>query len=506
VEKITLLRTGTPWIDLGVVSLWDYLESQHPKHKKGLTLKLPNRVQIELTPQELTFSGDIGDINRELSKCLDFLKNQSLGKSDLGRFYWTGIASVFTGQVKGQPAISGFFSLPKYAKKGICDFCGKESSVRKAGAAHQPLIVTSEKFSSFFSNLRGEMVICENCSLASKLTGLKLFFSQQIVDRASSIWNVSLIEGADLIKLYKGIRRFSSLFTTASKVANYPHAFYWTQYPLESFLDFLFSSWRNLSKEEDFMEDIGNKIYHVFSIAYTRKGGRNVDVKRYYILPGVEKTLKTFEVASWSSEAGKEYNALREVAESFHFRREDRVDTLLREDLSYCILFGAHIFETIERFLYKFVLEENQTMDGFKAYNFRLLVNQYEKEVMNMEGKVISDAWNVGTTLGRLAAENDDKGIFYTLRSTRTMDDFLEAINLLLIRHVDEIKLYEERLDDKVKKEHPVLGRKAMDEILKDITEQNWKRYRALVGIYAVLEYMEKKSKKEGGENVKSTT
>jgi len=409
VEKITLLRTGTPWIDLGVVSLWDYLESQHPKHKKGLTLKLPNRVQIELTPQELTFSGDIGDINRELSKCLDFLKNQSLGKSDLGRFYWTGIASVFTGQVKGQPAISGFFSLPKYAKKGICDFCGKESSVRKAGAAHQPLIVTSEKFSSFFSNLRGEMVICENCSLASKLTGLKLFFSQQIV-------------------------------------------------------------------------------------------------KRYYILPGVEKTLKTFEVASWSSEAGKEYNALREVAESFHFRREDRVDTLLREDLSYCILFGAHIFETIERFLYKFVLEENQTMDGFKAYNFRLLVNQYEKEVMNMEGKVISDAWNVGTTLGRLAAENDDKGIFYTLRSTRTMDDFLEAINLLLIRHVDEIKLYEERLDDKVKKEHPVLGRKAMDEILKDITEQNWKRYRALVGIYAVLEYMEKKSKKEGGENVKSTT
>jgi len=59
------------------------------------------------------------------------------------------------------------------------------------------------------------------------------------------------------------------------------------------------------------------------------------------------------------------------------------------------------------------------------------------------------------------------------------MDDFLSALHQVFTRYVDEIKVY----------------RKGIDAIMDEIEDTNWKKYKALVGIYTVLRYMERRTK-----------
>jgi len=105
---------------------------------------------------------------------------------------------------------------------------------------------------------------------------------------------------------------------------------------------------------------------------------------------------------------------------------------------------------------------------------------------MNVDEKILESCKSLGNSLGNLAAETDDKSVLYTLRSTRNLDDFLGALHQTLVRYMDEIGVY----------------RKGVERILEEVNDRNWKRYRALTGIYAILRFMKAKGeRKEGKQN-----
>ena len=80
----------------------------------------------------------------------------------------------------------------------------------------------------------------------------------------------------------------------------------------------------------------------------------------------------------------------------FYFRRDGDRDTVLREELSRRILYVSDIYDVIEFFLYKYALVESETLSGFPIRNFYILMEKYEKEVMNMDEKVLESCKTLG--------------------------------------------------------------------------------------------------------------
>ncbi|KPV63114.1 MAG: hypothetical protein AOA66_1025 [Candidatus Bathyarchaeota archaeon BA2] len=98
-----------------------------------------------------------------------------------------------------------------------------------------------------------------------------------------------------------------------------------------------------------------------------------------------------------------------------------------------------------------------------------------------MEPELLENCKNLGRTLGRLSADKDDKDILYALRSVRNLDDLLATFHRIFTRYAEEIKVYV----------------KGFEEILQEINDKNWKKYKSLIGIWAVLSYKEKEEEGE---------
>jgi len=397
--------------------------------------------------------------------------------------WWSGVAQFF---FKQQNKPDGFLSLPtklvqstKYSD-GTCDFCGRSDlKVRPVGTSEDPFIVTKDKWKTFYPSHHGDIKICANCVFASRFAPLKTFFN---INR--DILNASIMEGADLVDLSKTFWSFSRFFAEAENYRNYPHSINWVQSPLEAFMDFLFSTWRELVRRGLLEKELlRGKQFHVIQAQQQRGGGFLIE--HYYIIPDVYRVLQIFDFMRWQDKNGKSHNALLQVLNDFYFSRDGERDTILREELSRQILYTRDICDIIENFLYKYALVESKTLSGFSTINFYIFTEKYEKEVMGMDEKILESCKTLGASLGNLAAETDDKGVLYTLRSTRNLDDFLGALHQTLVRYMDEIGVY----------------RKGLETILEEINDRNWKRYRALAGIYAVLKFMEAKGKETKGGN-----
>ncbi len=120
-----------------------------------------------------------------------------------------------------------FFELPtavmkaQHAKwsKGVCDFCGADDRhVKQVGAGEHPMVVVPSKFSSFYSNLRVEVKICNWCAFASKFTPTRLFYAVS----GNSITAIG-IESDNLIDLLNASNGFSKLFVQSEWYRNFPY-------------------------------------------------------------------------------------------------------------------------------------------------------------------------------------------------------------------------------------------------------------------------------------------
>jgi hypothetical protein len=231
------------------------------------------------------------------------------------------------------------------------------------------------------------------------------------------------------------------------------------------------TGWEGLKVDEEFGPQ--TKRFH---IAQLRSDGKVTQVIRYYFIPDIYAIFNTFDCTKYLTKDGKTLYTFEGVFNNFYFKTP-KLDTRLREELSYSIVHRMDICELIEKFLYERELTRGEHLkDPFLIREFGLFVQLYEGGMIKVEERVLETCKSVGENLGELAFNVDDAGILYTLRSVRNLEDFLASLQSFLTRYI--------------KKLQPKFYRKALDDFLIGIDDKNWKRFKALVGIYAVLKYM----------------
>jgi len=98
--------------------------------------------------------------------------------------------------------------------------------------------------------------------------------------------------------------------------------------------------------------------------------------------------------------------------------------------------------------------------------------------VLGLDYRIVSAARSLGDILGTVAAEKDDKSILYALRGLRSLEDYYAYLHQFVTRHIDSLDGKEDM-------------KPTIDTITSEINEKNWRSHRSLVGVYAVLKYME---------------
>jgi hypothetical protein len=99
-----------------------------------------------------------------------------------------------------------------------------------------------------------------------------------------------------------------------------------------------------------------------------------------------------------------------------------------------------------------------------------------------MDEQLLGDTQTVGDMLGKISAESGNTGILYGLRSTRSLEEFLLFLQQVYTRYVKDIE--------------PNV--RSTEGLLSGIDGKNWRTYKSLVGIFAVLGYASRK--KKGGK------
>ncbi len=497
-NSIKISRTGDFWIDIGLVSLWKILTSISSKNPittaNGLKVELPIQddlyndskelgVILTLSPNALVFEfDDYKIINEELSRSLEFTKPYYLGKSkDGSRYGWQRLGRYF---FKNLNPYSAFFVSPLATidkrkgkwKTGVCEFCGTpDRHIKPVGSIEHPLVVVPNKFSSFYSNLSGDIKICNWCTFASKFAPLRLFY----IMSGNSI-NTIALECNNLNDLLFVYNIFSRLFVQSDTYRNFPYLMRYVQYPLESFLDFLFVAITEMEKKQD-LEDknlirsgLISKV-HVIQASI----GQGLSIDKYYVIPNMPKVFDFIPTYNWKSKTQKLHNSLIETAKSLISKRGNDIETIVREEFARRIFYNKDVSDLIEEFLIT-NMEKKSSTKYFESINIDKFITLYYNNQMAMDSTQLYISKQLGDLIGTLTAKYDNKSLLYNLRSIGNLASLLSFFNQVLVRYIDD--------DLKT-------GVKNLESLLDNIENSNWFTYKSLIGIFSVLKYTELISK-----------
>lgn len=485
--EINLKRTGDFWIDLGIISLWTRLASQ--ASKRGLSyvaqVKKHGRygkdipvLKIVLSPDQLSLISEKENvIVEELDKICEKLYCDYVGKASTGRNWWQGISNFFFKNTKPESFFKSPEGMVKEQKgkwsKETCNFCGLERMVKDLGTTEHPLVVTSKKFQSFYSELSSSVKICNYCTFVTKFVPTKLFFN-----RGGNAILTMIFESSDLITLNNLYVELSRLFAEANEYGNFPNVISWTRYPAETFMNFLCAIKTETTKSnilKNTLEKLENSKAHVI------KGtlGQGLIIDNYIIIPNLFKTYNFIEHCDWKSKSGKKYNALINTLKFLMVKTSTGMDTTKREEFCHRIFYNYDVTNLLFEFLIDNTLGKsrtgNLTSAGFSGFNIEVFITKYEKILAYMNQCQIDMSKKIGAMIGDLAKKTGNKSLLYSLRSARNLNDLLAFINEILNSYLDMI----------------VLDRNHIDDLLKAIDNSNWSTYKSLIGIHAVLSFLE---------------
>lgn len=479
-ENVEFKRTGNFWIDAGIVGMWNLLAAQYriDSRKPGWLGLKGNGLSITISDDALGMQGQRRAIEAAQKRILDLLKQRVWGKTTSGKPWWTPSASFFFAQHLRR---FDFLRKPSdlvtsgHWQRGSCDFCGRSGvPTRDVGSSEDPFTVTRAKMSSFYSSLRGAIRICVFCYCASHFVPLVLFFNIR-----GRTMNAFLLESSGLLSLAKADRHLSDARAAGQGYQNFKLGFFGPQHPLETFLAFL-TSVREGLKDVGLTEE-EKEVNRVHIMRFERKGN-TVTIERYYTIPNLSDILSSIDKFDWKEKDGRRRNSLQDVLRSLHFKRGREEDTNLREQLSRAFLYKEDMSPVLEEFLFRYVLLEKSDLNKLYTSDFYTLSRKYSTIVLGMDEQLLDHTQTVGDMLGKISAKSDDTGILYGLRSTRSLEEFLLFLQQVYTRYMKDIE--------------PDV--RSTEGLLSGIDGKNWRTYKSLVGIFAVLGYASRK--KKGGK------
>jgi len=169
-------------------------------------------------------------------------------------------------------------------------------------------------------------------------------------------------------------------------------------------------------------------------------------------------------------------------------RHDDGADTRLLEEAAKAIVGRLPVEQSLESRIYVVMDElrgDPKVAERFFGLAFREFLQTYYEEVKDMAADLLPASQSVGETLGQLVKVTDDRSILYNLRNARNLDDLLEVLSRVIVRHSDVFIAGEVEL-----------WRNNVRQLVELIDNSNWRRVRSLLGIYAGLRFIELSSKR----------
>lgn len=492
---VELRRTGDFWIDMGLIGLWRAMVAR----SKGNPVKIGDGFRTDILLDDLYGDGKVGinatlshtgltlqyidneTLDKELANALESIKSNYFGKAKTGRMWWQRLGLFF---FKNQDPET-FFELPtKIAGKkktkwkvGTCDFCGMEKrNIKQAGAGEHLMVVVPGKFSSFYSNLRGDTKICNWCAFASKFAPLRLFYTTS----KNSITGIAF-EANDLLDLLSIFNYFSNLLAQSEWYRNFPSILRYTQYPLETFLDFLFAAILEMEKKRDLegknlLESGLISNVHIIQAS----SGQGLSIDRYYVIPNIPKVFDFISACNWLDKNQRSYNSLFETAKILVSRQGTDGEYVMCEEFSRRLFYTRDVSGLLEEFLIQ-QIGKKSNMQSSAAFNIDKFITMHTLNQMGMDSHQLNVAKQLGGLIGQLASDTDNKSLLYNLRSVGNLSSLLAFFNHLLVRYMDDIKP----------------RRQDFETLVGEIDNTNWFTYKSLIGIFSVLRYTELQTKQE---------
>ena len=501
-KTIRFQHTGHFWNDLGVIALWRWMAEKAPdisKTSSGDPIAVFDSCECTLYQDCLEASGQKTDIYEVLGDAIEALRERVSQPTKKGTIWWTG-ASGFLYAGQKPDFLLRYEQLPEKAqwrRRGHCDVChGESNSVRTTGTAYNPLLVSVEKMSGFYSELRGRYQICQTCAFVAPFALAQAWYSwgDQFLS-LTLLWPV----GVDLLTVDRFLRQTTDLHIADKPGRNYERAFGYANNPTACFLDLICSLWNisltHTSDDVDVLKralrDVG---FHAMQLSTPSTRSNVVSIDRYEIIPDPTGIWRLVQQSKCVSKQGKIWNLLVSILNDMPVRRRGpdgkiRADASLLNQMADAIVTRSPIEVILERRIYE-ALNQLQTdanmIESFNVLAFRLFVPIYFKEVKYMSADLLPALQSVGETLGELVKITDDRGILYNLRNARNADDLLEALSRVVMRHADA---FIER--------KPELWRNQVRELTEFIDNNNWRRARSLLGLYAGLKFIELSQKRQ---------
>ena len=487
-KSVEILRTGDFWIDLGISYVWQYLISRGSNIKVNqeenkTTVEILNEknnlevIAIQTPPKiSMEYSEDI-ILKQELVDMLETIKPHYLGISKKGKEKWDRQGLFFSAIT----VRTSFFEPPRlddHHKRSAdsCAFCGSEKfALKQTGATNQPLMANPGKFSSFYSNLRGDVKICEMCIFVSKFSPSRIFYRI-----SKGLFTAIAFESNDLIGLNSIFKEFSEISVQSIGYRNFRSELEFTMYPLETFFDFLFSVVQSVERKKD-LESKNLIMRELITRVHIIQGtvGRTLSLDKYYVIPNMPRVLDFISKCRWSSKKQKTYNSMLETARWLVIKRERETETTVREEFARRMIYNADVTDLIERFLIS--RAEDESLNQFVRINLDKFIRMYSLNQLRLDYNQLRLTERIGNTIGSLAA-GEEKSLLYDLRSIANLDRLIEFFHRLLVRYSEEIS----QLD----RDESAINKDFKD-LLDELENRNWRTYKSLIGIYSALKFSE---------------
>ena len=180
---IQFQHTGHFWNDLGVIALWRWMAENAfdiSKATNGNLMAEFDNCECILHQDYLEVSGEKTAVYAVLHDAIEALKEQVAQPSKTGKIWWTGPSNLlYTGQKPD--FLLRYEQLPKksqWRRRGHCDVChGESNAVRTTGTAYNPLLVSVDKMSGFYSELKGGYQICQPCAFVAPFALTQAWYS-----------------------------------------------------------------------------------------------------------------------------------------------------------------------------------------------------------------------------------------------------------------------------------------------------------------------------------------
>lgn len=504
--QIEFRRSGHFWTDLGVIALWHRLADAAPNGVRcegdGYVAE-HGKFKALLRANALELSGQEEAILSELRVAVEALRAQVWQPTKKGKMWWFGIADfLYAGQwtidfLRYYDQIGAKLKKPP-AKP--CSICGRDDlPVRITATAYNPLTVSVDKMSTFYSELSGGETICQACAFASPFALTRAWYSIQELT-ATLVWPV----GPDFLALNRFFQTVSRHFIVAHPFRNYQQAIQRAQSASACFLDVLCSLW-NVSQNEGSGHVLAMALagvqFHAMQLSKPNRRSNVISVDRYEIIPDPVGILRLVQTCDQTSRQGERWNALQSSLSAMPIIRQTpegrtEADTRLLDATSRAVVARAPVDQVIEERVYA-ALDDMQrdaaSIAYFPTVGLRTFIPIYLEEVKDMTVDLLPSVQSVGTTLGELVKQTDDRSILYNLRNARNPDDLLEVLSRVVIRHADEFIAGE-----------PELYRGNVRKLAESIDQTNWRRIRSLLGIYAGLRFIDLSKPQSGQQSSQS--